>query len=91
MIASSKKRKHDWLRDSSTGQRQSVMFVPSTPNSLLAKTIRQCEERNTQGRNVRIKIVETSGKTVKNTLAPNYLEKYALTNQVRLVLGKLRG
>ena len=34
--------------------------------------IRDCEERNSQGRTVKIKVVERSGRTVKNSLAPNY-------------------
>ena len=60
------------MKCSHTVEFQSVLFVPATANSSLAKMIRQCEENNSQGRKVRIKVVERSGRSVKNTLAPNY-------------------
>ena len=72
VIAANKKKKRDRLRNSTSNQCQSVLFVPATPGSVLARSIRQCEERNAQGRQVRIKVVERSGRSVKNTLAPNY-------------------
>ena len=72
VIEANKRKKKDWLRSSTSSQCQSVLFVPATPGSVLARSIRQCEERNVQGRHVRIKVVERSGKSVKNTLAPNY-------------------
>ena len=71
-ITAKKKRKEDRLKCSHTVEFQSVLFVPATANSSLAKMIRQCEENNSQGRKVRIKVVERSGRSVKNTLEPNY-------------------
>ena len=44
----------------------------ATKVSSLAKMIRQCEENNSQRRKVRIKVVERSERSVKNTLAPSY-------------------
>ena len=72
MIAADKKKKRSWLHSPNLGDVQSVLFVPATPDSILAKMIRDCEERNSQGRSVKIKIVERSGRSVKNHLAPNY-------------------
>ena len=50
----------------------SVLFVPFTPGSELAKRIRYLEEANHQGRDSRIKVVELGGKTLVNTLSNNY-------------------
>ena len=49
-----------------------VLFVPSTPSSSLAKILKEHEAKNDQGRKSRIKIVERAGVSVKNMLAPNY-------------------
>ena len=48
------------------------MFVPATENSALAKLLRRHEEQNLQGRLSRIKIVEKSGRTVKQIVSSNY-------------------
>ena len=48
-----------------------VMFVPATPQSALAKLLQHHEQQNTQGRSSRIKIIEKAGISVKNLLAPN--------------------
>ena len=48
---------------------QYVLFVPATPGSVLANSIRRVEEQNHQDRRTRIKIVEKSGRTVKESLA----------------------
>ena len=51
---------------------RSCLFVPATPGSALANSIREIERNNRQGRTHRIKIVEQSGTTVRNILANNY-------------------
>ena len=71
-IAASKKEKGSWLHTSDSVKYQTALFVLATTNSSLARMIRRCEENNSQGRNVRIKVVESSGRSVKNTMAPNY-------------------
>ena len=71
-IAASKKKKGSWLNTSDSVQYQTVLFIPATTNSSLARMIRRCEENNSQERNVRIKVVESSGRSVKNTMAYNY-------------------
>ena len=72
MISANRRKKRNWLSSTDFGDFQSILFVPATPNSILARMIRDCEERNSQGRTVKIKVVERSGRTVKNSLAPNY-------------------
>ena len=44
------------------------MFVPATKDSVLAKKIKLAEAQNNQGRSSRIKIVEKTGSTVKDSL-----------------------
>ena len=61
----------EWFRTNSTPY-DTVLFVPATQGSVLAKTLKQHEERNNQGRSTRIRIVETAGRSVKQVLAPNY-------------------
>ena len=51
----------------------SVLFVPSTPLSALAKCVRDCEEQNRQGRLTRIKVVEIPGRIVKLSLEHKWL------------------
>ena len=50
----------------------SVLFVPATERSVLAKQIRKVEFENKQGRQSRIKIVERTGRTVLSHLSSNY-------------------
>ena len=50
----------------------SVLFVPYTPGSELAKRIRCVEAANHQGRDSRIKVVELGGRSLVNTLSNNY-------------------
>ena len=49
----------------------SVMFVPPTHGSSLAKLLQKHEEENNQGRSSRIRIVERAGSSLKSILAPN--------------------
>ena len=49
----------------------SVLFVPATTHSALARMLQEHEQTNTQGRASRIKIVEKAGVSMKNMLAPN--------------------
>ena len=72
MIAVDKKKKRSWLLIPNFGDLQSDLFVPATPDSILAKMIRDCDKRISKGRSVKIRIVERSGRSVKNHLAPNY-------------------
>ena len=53
-------------------QCRSVLFIPATPGSTLANTVRDLERKNRQGRKTRIKVVEQSGRTVRNTVVKNY-------------------
>ena len=48
----------------------SVLFVPSTPKSALAKSSQEHELLNNQGRTSRIKIVERVGTSIRNIPAP---------------------
>ena len=64
--ATSKKKKNDWFRGD--GKYNSVLFVPATPGSVLANSIRKLEEANHQGRTLRVKIVEKTGFTLKSSL-----------------------
>ena len=50
------------------GGHNTVLFVPATPNSELANLIREKEQLNSQGRAWSVKIVETSGRTLKSSL-----------------------
>ena len=47
----------------------SVLFVPATKGSALARRIKEAEVSNRQGRHSRIKVVERSGPTVKSKLS----------------------
>ena len=60
-----------WFKRNNAPYR-SVLFVPATPGSILANSIRDVERKNRQGRAYRIKIVEQSGSTVRDLLAKNY-------------------
>ena len=60
-----------WFKKSDIPYR-SVLFVPSTPGSTLANSIRELEKENRQGRQSRIRVVEQSGTTVRDMLARNY-------------------
>ena len=64
-------KKYDWI-SSGQGSYETVLFVPATEGSKQMKNIKQMEEENRKGRRTRIKVVEMSGKTVRNTLARNY-------------------
>ena len=61
----------DWFRKDAK-QYNSVLFVPATANSELAKTLRYHEEQNLQGRSSRFKIVEKAGKSLKQILSRSY-------------------
>ena len=62
----------DWFRKRDGVSFASVLFVPCTPASELAKRIRRLEEANLQGRESRIKVVEVGGRTLLNNLSSNY-------------------
>ena len=62
------KNRTDWFRGQEN-KFQSVLFVPATPGLVLANSIRRIEEQNHQGRRTRIRIVEKSGRTIKDSLA----------------------
>ena len=64
------KSQSNWFnsRDSSYN---SVLFVPATPHSALAKILQTHEAENNQGRMSRVKIIEKAGRSVKSLLAPN--------------------
>ena len=66
-----KSKRNSWISEGSVNY-GSVLFVPATDGSKLAKEIRRKEEENNQGRRTRIKVVELTGHTVRNTLAKNY-------------------
>ena len=72
-LSRKKKRsaQHDWFAKGEA-MYDSVLFVPATHKSQLAKDIRDIEAANRQGRKTRIKIVELTGRTVRNTIAKNY-------------------
>ena len=61
----------EWFKTDKTPY-DTVHFIPATQGSVLAKTLKQHEERNNQGRSTRIRIVETAGRSVKQVLALNY-------------------
>ena len=70
----SKKRRvtsRNWF-NSGDSTYSSVLYVPATPNSTLAKMLQKHEMDNNQGRNFRVKIVEKAGRSLKSILAPNY-------------------
>ena len=66
---SRKKRKiveeKTWYR---RGGNDTVLFVPTTPGSELASRMREIALKNNQGRDWQVKIVETSGRSVKSML-----------------------
>ena len=69
----SKRTESNWFRNGGGSERySSVLFVPATENSVLAKTLREHEQQNLQGRTSRIKIVEKSGKSVRQILSRSY-------------------
>ena len=47
----------------------SVLFVPATKDSILAKKIKSAEAQNNQGRTSRIKVVERTGSTIEAKLS----------------------
>ena len=72
--ASRRKKKHrscNWVSDGSV-KYDSALFIPATPGSVLAKEIRKIEAENRQGRETRIRVVELSGKTVRNMVGRSY-------------------
>ena len=64
----------DWFRGDkgSKDEFRSVLFIPPTPNSEVAQRIRKLEMENTQGRKSRIRVVELSWVTVKDSLSSKY-------------------
>ena len=61
---------NNWFK-SGKSTYNSVLYVPATPSSVLAKMLQRHESQNNQGRCSRIKIVEKAGKSIKSILAPN--------------------
>ena len=68
---------NDWMSSGSV-KHDSVLFVPATEGSRLVRDIKRIGEENRQGRRTRKKVVELTGKTVRDTLARNYLESSML-------------
>ena len=67
------RRRTSWFQPGGEGSEfSSVIFVPSTPGSMLAKTLQRQEADNNQGRTHRFRIVEKAGVSVRNLLAKNY-------------------
>ena len=67
------RRRNTWFQPGGDGSEfSSVIFVPSTPGSMLAKILQKQESENNQGRTHRIRIVEKSGVSVRDFLAKNY-------------------
>ena len=64
------KSQNNWF-NSGESSYNSVLFVPATPHSALAKTLQKHESENNQGRKSRVKIIEKAGRSVKSLLAPN--------------------
>ena len=71
----SRANRQEWISEGPV-KYDSVLFVPATHGSQLAKEIRGLEEANRQGRKTRIRVVELTGQTVRNTLAQNYPWKF---------------
>ena len=68
-----RKTNQNWFRNNGeTNKYDTVLFIPATSGSVLAKSLRQHEEQNAQGRLSRIKIVEKSGKSVLEQLSKSY-------------------
>ena len=68
-----RKTNQNWFRNNGeTNKYDTVLFIPATSGSILAKSLRQHEEQNAQGRLSRIKIVEKSGKSVLEQLSKSY-------------------
>ena len=74
VILKSKESKESvpWYKRSDINYRGRVLFVPATPGSQLANSIKELERANRQGRNSRVKVVERPGTTVRNTLVKSY-------------------
>ena len=64
------KSQNNWF-NSGESSYNSVLFVPATPHSALAKILQKHESENNQGRKSRVKIIEKAGRSVKSLLAPN--------------------
>ena len=54
-----------WYR---RGGNDTVLFIPTTPNSELATRIREKAMMNNQGRDWQLKVVETSGRSIQSML-----------------------
>ena len=67
------RRRNTWFQPGGEGSLfSSVIFVPSTPDSMLARILQEQESENNQGRVHRIRIVEKAGLSVRNFLSTNY-------------------
>ena len=67
------KTSNNWFRNSGGSvQFDTVLFVPATSGSKLATILKNHEAQNVQGRRSRIKVVERSGKCVKDLLSKSY-------------------
>ena len=65
IIAIAIANKRNWFRK---GGYDVPLFVPHTPRGILAKTMREKEAQNNQGRRIRFKIVEKGGVTLEQML-----------------------
>lgn len=67
------KTSNNWFRNSGgLVQFDTVLFVPATSGAKLATILKNLEAQNVQGRRSRIKVVERSGKCVKDLLSKSY-------------------
>ena len=60
------KRKQNWYKND---KYSSVLFVPCTPRSTLARRLREVEERGSKDRTWRVKIVEMGGQSLRSQLS----------------------
>ena len=79
-VAKKSKSSSDWFRGKQNEFR-SVLFIPATPGSELVKRIRKIEIENNQGRQSRIRVVERSGMTIKDTISTRYPWAYDRCNK----------
>ena len=70
-----KKKSHSWFsQNQKDGELRytTTLFVPPTPNSVLAKLLQAAERNNSQGRTWGIKVVEKRGPTILSKVSKSY-------------------
>jgi hypothetical protein len=61
--------KKNWFRK---GEKRTVLFVPATPGSALARSISQVLQKQSQGQDWGIRVVERGGRTLQSELQTPY-------------------